>query len=57
MKKKIIVITLLALIVLGSVCTYIYVEAQGQTQEIDGMFVDGGSSLINGEVHYLCEGI
>ncbi len=57
MKKKIIVITLLALIVLGSVCTYIYVDAQGKTEEIEGMFVDGGRSLIDGEMHYLCESL
>ena len=57
MKKKVMIITLLTLVVLGSVCTYIYVEAQGKTEEIEGMFVDGGRSSIDGEVHYLFESL
>ena len=57
MKKRGIIITIIALTILGGICTYVYVEAHGETEEIEGLFVERGRDIIYAKVHDIRESI
>ncbi len=58
MKKRILMITLFALILIGgSITAYKYIEDHKQSETTNGMFVDRGDNCGYAKVHYLRESI
>lgn len=58
MKKRVIILTLLTLILIGgSITAYKYIEDQKQSETTNGMFVDRGDYLGYAKVYHLCKSL
>lgn len=58
MKKRIFILTVLTLILIGgSITAYQYIEEHKESKTTNGMFVDRGDKHGYAKVHHLCESI